>query len=241
MRDRARAAGGLAAVSRGARRRGGRGLRGRAQASACPSPGTTSASASQEAPGRRLRMQELARRVLFSRSGLTRLVDRMVAAGYVTDPRAVRGRLQGRVYGVLSPTRGCVPAGGDRRPPPRGGRALRPPPGRTGRGRTGRHAGQGPRRGGGDGMPDPGGGLLDGIRVLDFGIWRPVACTRPSCWPTSVPTCSRSSRPAVTPSAASPSCTPPSPRTSAASSSTSRSPRVTSPGTASGSRSTPTW
>ncbi len=36
-----------------------------------------------EAPDRRLRMQDLARRVLFSRSGLTRLVDRMVAAGYV--------------------------------------------------------------------------------------------------------------------------------------------------------------
>ena len=36
-----------------------------------------------EAPDRRLRMQDLARRVLFSRSGLTRLVDRMVAAGLV--------------------------------------------------------------------------------------------------------------------------------------------------------------
>jgi len=36
-----------------------------------------------EAPGHRMRMQELAPRVLFSRSGLTRLVDRMVAAGYV--------------------------------------------------------------------------------------------------------------------------------------------------------------
>lgn len=35
------------------------------------------------APGRRLRMQDLARRVLFSRSGLTRLVDRMVGAGLV--------------------------------------------------------------------------------------------------------------------------------------------------------------
>jgi len=37
-----------------------------------------------EAPDRRLRMQDLASRVLFSRSGLTRLVDRMVDAGYVT-------------------------------------------------------------------------------------------------------------------------------------------------------------
>ena len=36
-----------------------------------------------EAPGHRMRMQDLARRVLFSRSGLTRLVDRMVDAGYV--------------------------------------------------------------------------------------------------------------------------------------------------------------
>ena len=35
------------------------------------------------APDRRLRMQDLARRVLFSRSGLTRLVDRMVGAGLV--------------------------------------------------------------------------------------------------------------------------------------------------------------
>lgn len=37
-----------------------------------------------ESPGERLRMQDLARRVLCSRSGLTRLVDRMVDAGYVT-------------------------------------------------------------------------------------------------------------------------------------------------------------
>jgi DNA-binding MarR family transcriptional regulator len=37
-----------------------------------------------EAPGRRLRMAELAGRVLLSRSGLTRLVDRLVRAGLVT-------------------------------------------------------------------------------------------------------------------------------------------------------------
>jgi DNA-binding MarR family transcriptional regulator len=37
--------------------------------------------------GGRLRMQELADRVLFSRSGLTRLVDRMVAAGLVSRER----------------------------------------------------------------------------------------------------------------------------------------------------------
>ena len=36
-----------------------------------------------EAPGHKLRMQELARRVLISKSGLTRLVDRLCAAGYV--------------------------------------------------------------------------------------------------------------------------------------------------------------
>jgi len=36
-----------------------------------------------EAPGRRLRMTELAERVLLSRSGLTRLVDRLVKGGLV--------------------------------------------------------------------------------------------------------------------------------------------------------------
>lgn len=36
-----------------------------------------------EAPGHRLRMAELAERVLLSRSGLTRLVDRLQAEGYV--------------------------------------------------------------------------------------------------------------------------------------------------------------
>ena len=36
-----------------------------------------------EAPNRRLRMAELAERVLLSRSGLTRLVDRLQAAGLV--------------------------------------------------------------------------------------------------------------------------------------------------------------
>ena len=36
-----------------------------------------------EAPGGRLRMQDLADQVLFSRSGLTRLVDRMADAGLV--------------------------------------------------------------------------------------------------------------------------------------------------------------
>lgn len=36
------------------------------------------------APERRLRMSEIAERVLLSRSGLTRLVDRLVQLGYVT-------------------------------------------------------------------------------------------------------------------------------------------------------------
>jgi len=40
-----------------------------------------------EAPDRQLRMQDLAARVLFSRSGLTRLLDRMVAAGLVRRER----------------------------------------------------------------------------------------------------------------------------------------------------------
>jgi DNA-binding MarR family transcriptional regulator len=37
-----------------------------------------------DAPGHRLRMAEIADMVLLSRSGLTRLVDRLEAAGYVT-------------------------------------------------------------------------------------------------------------------------------------------------------------
>lgn len=36
-----------------------------------------------EAPDRKLRMSELAERILFSRSGLTRLVDRLQARGWV--------------------------------------------------------------------------------------------------------------------------------------------------------------
>ena len=53
-----------------------------------------------EAPGRRLRMTELADAVLLSRSGLTRLVDRMVRDGYVRrepDPGDARG-----VWAVLT-------------------------------------------------------------------------------------------------------------------------------------------
>lgn len=46
----------------------------------------------EEAEGHRLRMTELARRVLISKSGLTRLVDRMAAAGLVTRSPDVRDR-----------------------------------------------------------------------------------------------------------------------------------------------------
>ena len=41
-----------------------------------------------EAPGRRLRMAELADRVLLSRSGLTRLIDRLQAEGLVRRERS---------------------------------------------------------------------------------------------------------------------------------------------------------
>ena len=53
------------------------------------------------APGRRLRMSALADRVLLSRSGITRLVDRLVAAGMVerttctTDARGAEAALTG--------------------------------------------------------------------------------------------------------------------------------------------------
>ncbi len=49
----------------------------------------------------RLRMQDLAERVLFSRSGLTRLVDRMVGAGYVTRERCEDDRRG--TFAVLTP------------------------------------------------------------------------------------------------------------------------------------------
>ncbi len=52
----------------------------------------------EEADGHRLRMTELAERVLLSKSGLTRLVDRMCAAGLVSrsaDDRDRRGRWVG--------------------------------------------------------------------------------------------------------------------------------------------------
>src|SRR5512142_2521583 len=45
-----------------------------------------------EAPGRRLRMAELARRVVLSRSGLTRLVDRLEADGLLARDRVDQDR-----------------------------------------------------------------------------------------------------------------------------------------------------
>ncbi len=55
-----------------------------------------------QAPERRLRMAELADRVMLSRSGLTRLVDRIEKAGYVRrepSPDDARG-----TFTVLQPT-----------------------------------------------------------------------------------------------------------------------------------------
>jgi DNA-binding MarR family transcriptional regulator len=54
-----------------------------------------------EAPDGRLRMQELAARVLFSRSGLTRLVDRMADEGLVRRERCVDDRRG--TFAVLTP------------------------------------------------------------------------------------------------------------------------------------------
>jgi DNA-binding MarR family transcriptional regulator len=53
-----------------------------------------------EAPEQRLRMAELARRVVLSRSGLTRLVDRLEAGGLLTRDRV--GEDRRGAYAVLS-------------------------------------------------------------------------------------------------------------------------------------------
>ena len=53
-----------------------------------------------EAPDQQLRMQDLASRVLFSRSGLTRLVDRMVRDGLVRRERCDDDRRG--MYAVLT-------------------------------------------------------------------------------------------------------------------------------------------
>lgn len=54
-----------------------------------------------EAPGRRLRLADLARAALLSRSGLSRLVDRLEAAGLLTrEPVAADAR---GAYALLTP------------------------------------------------------------------------------------------------------------------------------------------
>lgn len=53
-----------------------------------------------EAPERRLRMAELARRIVLSRSGLTRLVDRLEADGLLTRDRV--GEDRRGAYAVLT-------------------------------------------------------------------------------------------------------------------------------------------
>jgi DNA-binding MarR family transcriptional regulator len=55
-----------------------------------------------EAPERRLRMAELARRVVLSRSGLTRLVDRLEGEGLLTRDRV--GEDRRGAYAVLTET-----------------------------------------------------------------------------------------------------------------------------------------
>lgn len=55
-----------------------------------------------EAPEQRLRMSELAERVLLTRSGLTRLVDRLEKVGYLQrelDPQDRRG-----FYAIITPS-----------------------------------------------------------------------------------------------------------------------------------------
>lgn len=65
-----------------------------------------------EAPGRALRMTELAERVLLSRSGLTRLVDRLVRDGLVERqacPEDARGTLAVLTTAGLERLRGAWP------------------------------------------------------------------------------------------------------------------------------------
>jgi len=66
-----------------------------------------------EAPGRRLRMAELADRVLLSRSGLTRLVDRLQAEGLVRrepSPDDARGTFTILTDAGYRRLRGAAPA-----------------------------------------------------------------------------------------------------------------------------------
>ena len=64
-----------------------------------------------DAPDRRLRMAEISARVLLSRSGCTRLVDRLVELGYATrcaaesDGRGLYARLSGTGVTALDAAR----------------------------------------------------------------------------------------------------------------------------------------
>jgi DNA-binding MarR family transcriptional regulator len=65
-----------------------------------------------EAPGGRLRMADLADRVLLSRSGLTRLIDRLQAEGYVRrepSPDDARGTFTVLTRAGLDRLRGAAP------------------------------------------------------------------------------------------------------------------------------------
>jgi DNA-binding MarR family transcriptional regulator len=55
----------------------------------------------ERSPDHRLRLNELADRVLISRSGLTRLIDRIEAAGFLRRERSVQDRRG--AYAVLTP------------------------------------------------------------------------------------------------------------------------------------------
>ncbi|HRJ26250.1 MAG TPA: MarR family transcriptional regulator [Fimbriimonadaceae bacterium] len=55
----------------------------------------------EDAPGQRLRMIDLAERMVFSPSGLTRLIDRLVEAGWVDREANLKDRRS--VYAVLTP------------------------------------------------------------------------------------------------------------------------------------------
>jgi DNA-binding MarR family transcriptional regulator len=65
-----------------------------------------------DAPGHRMRMSEIAERVLLSRSGCTRLIDRLVEHGFVTrasattDGRGLYAQLTGAGLHMIAAARG---------------------------------------------------------------------------------------------------------------------------------------
>src|SRR4029453_4402233 len=109
-----------------------------------------------EAPEGRLRMQELSASVLLSKSGLSRLVDRMVEAGVVPRGRwgdDPRGGVRRPPRPGPQPPSPCRP-----HPPARHPRALHPPPRpRRGQGPDHRPHQGGRRRQGLGGPPGRGG------------------------------------------------------------------------------------